>query len=448
MRRATPLLTTVRRTLGRHAMVAPGMRVVVAVSGGPDSLAMLHVLHELRAELGISLLVAHLDHGFRAEGQQEAAFVQRLAESLAIPFVSGKADVPGMRATARGPQDAARQARYAFLNRVADERQAGRIAVGHTADDQAETLLAHLLRGAGSRGMAGMAAVQGRVIRPLLSAWRTEVEMYCGTRGLQPLRDPSNLDRRYLRNRIRTELLPQLASYNPRVRERLVALATILADQDDLVNRLAEAAAGEAVGDNQIKRAAFHQLHPAVQRGLLRRLFPDLTFEQVEAARSALRASPGRSFQIDGRLHLVTAHESVSVGPPTPAVTPFDADLPVPGSVTLPSVRLHLQARRCRCSHQTASSPGKAHVDLDTLALPLNVGPRRRGERFQPLGMQHRKRVQDFLVDRKVPQAERDRIPMVRDRSGIIWIPGLTITERARITPESTRILHLEINHF
>ncbi len=446
MKRETPLLTTVRETLVRHAMVAPGMRVVVAVSGGPDSLALLRALHELRAAVGISLIVAHLDHGFRLQGEKEAAFVQQVADSLAIPFVGGKLDVPGMLA-ARGPQDAARRARYAFLARVADDMQASRIAVGHTADDQAETVLIHLLRGAGSRGMAGMAAVEGRIIRPLLHAWRTAVEAYCRARGLQPLRDPSNRDRRYLRNRIRAELLPQLAIYNPRVRERLVALASVLADQDDLVNRMAEAAAGEAVRDNRVQRARFHELHPAVQRGLLRRLFPDLTFDQVETARRAMQALPGRNFQVNRNVHLVTAYDSVSVGPSPAVAPPFQADLPVPGSVTLPSLRLRLHARRCRCSQPMVSRPGAAHVDLEELALPLKVGPRHRGDRFQPLGMQHSKRLQDFLVDRKVPQAERDRIPLVRDRSGIIWIPGLSIAERARITPKTTRILHLEMHH-
>ncbi len=423
-------------------MLAPGMRVLVAVSGGPDSLALLHVLRALQGALGINLVAAHFDHGFRKDSAAEADFVRRVAEELAIPFVAGAAEVPRLLRGARGPQDAARQARYAFLTRSADSAGAARIAVGHTADDQAETLLLHLIRGAGARGLAGMPPVRGRVIRPLIEAWRVEVERYCQAHGLKPLRDPSNTDRRYLRNRIRSELFPQLATYNPRIGERLVATARILADEHRLIDALARRARERLVSEGRIEREPFLALHPAIQRGLLRQLAPDLEAGQVEAARQAMQAASGRTFNIGRRLRLTTSYQTVSLAPDPPGIA-FEAELDVPGEVTVPPLDLRIGARECT---GTDSGPHMAHVDRDALTLPLRVGPRRRGERFQPLGMAVPKRLQDFLVDRKVPRAERDRLPLIRDRSGIVWIPGVSIAEWARVTPRTRRVLHLEMH--
>lgn len=424
----TSLPATVRGTIARCRMFKPGVGVVVAVSGGPDSLALLHLLARLRPSTGIRLVAAHLDHGFRPGGAAEAAFVRARAQGWKVPFVGGRVDVPRLVARARGPQDAARQARYAFLARVADEASAELIAVGHTADDQAETVLMHLLRGTGPAGLAGMAPVAGRVVRPMLEAWRAQVEDYCRHHALEPLRDPSNADPKYLRNRIRAELLPVLESYNPRIRERLVAMARTLADERDLMEDLAKHAEPGVHQEGAINQRAFLALPRALQRSVLRRSSPSLTAVQVEAALRAVEVSADPSAP-----RKRTA--------PTPGAA--DVTLPMPGVATLEALGVRVEARQCaRCA---AAGPQIAHVDLDPVTLPLTVGPRRRGERFQPLGMHAAKRLQDFLVDRKVPRSQRDSLPMVRDTDGIIWIPGLTVAERARLRPSTTRILHLEV---
>jgi tRNA(Ile)-lysidine synthase len=419
----TSLPATVRRTIARYRMFRPGVGVVVAVSGGPDSLALLHLLARLRTSTGMRLVAAHLDHGFRPAGVAEAAVVGARAEEWKVPFVGGHVDVPRLVAKARGPQDAARRARYAFLTRVADEAGAELIAVGHTADDQAETVLMHLLRGTGAGGLAGMAPVAGRVVRPMLEAWRAQVEAYCRHHALEPLRDPSNADPKYLRNRIRVELLPVLEGYNPRIRERLIAMARTLADERDLMEDLAKHAEPNVQQEGAIDQRAFLALPRALQRTVLRRLSPALTAVQVEAALRAVE---------------------VSADPGIPQKTPMaDVALPMPGTATLETLGVHVEARQCaRCA---AAGPQIAHMDLDPVTLPLTVGPRRRGERFQPLGMHAAKRLQDFLVDRKVPRSQRDALPMVRDLDGIIWIPGHTVAERARLRPGTTRILHLEL---
>jgi tRNA(Ile)-lysidine synthase len=200
------LTETVRSTIVRHRMVVPGGTVVAAVSGGPDSMAMLHVLKELSPQLGICLAVAHLDHGFRPEAAEESRFVAAEAERLGLPFVSEEAGLKeSLKENPENKQAAARNARYSFLERAADRLGAGRIAVGHTADDQAETWLMREIRGSGASGLSSIPPVRGRVIRPLIDASREDIMDYLAQKGVQSITDQSNLQPVYLRNRVRLD---------------------------------------------------------------------------------------------------------------------------------------------------------------------------------------------------------------------------------------------------
>ena len=211
-----------RRAIALHRMVEKGGTVLAAVSGGPDSIAMLHVLTELAPELGISLAVAHLDHGFRAESADEAAFVGRVSASLGLPFLTEQARLKeALSASPVNLQAAARDARYAFFKRAATKVGAQRVAVGHTADDQAETWLMREIRGSGAQGLASIPPVRGIFVRPLIDATRDQVMEYLAGKGAEYVTDPTNLKPDYLRNRVRMELLPLLKGYNPRVTEAL-----------------------------------------------------------------------------------------------------------------------------------------------------------------------------------------------------------------------------------
>src|SRR5690606_7110870 len=282
------VMDRVLETARRCRMWAPGDRIVVAVSGGPDSVALLHVLTRLKDQESLDLVVAHLNHRLRGRSADEdAAFVGSLAERWGLPAVVEEADVARMaRQRGVGIQEAAREARYAFFSRVAEAWGAARIALAHHADDQVETVLFRLIRGTGTRGLAGIPPVRGPIIRPLIDVSREDIVAYCRRHRLPYRTDPSNRDMRYRRNRIRWELIPLLEErYNPRVREAIVRMARILRDEDDFLDRYADgvyrsiAREGEAPGPDGsraevqevfIPRDALGGLHRAVQRRVLR----------------------------------------------------------------------------------------------------------------------------------------------------------------------------------
>ena len=271
---------SLRRTISQHQLTAPGDRLLVAVSGGPDSLALLHALHALRDELSFGdLQAAHLDHGLRgADSASDATFVASFCAHLGVPCHLGLADVAGIAETRKlSTQQAARLARYRFLEATADAAGAERIATGHTQDDQVETVLLNILRGSGLDGLRGIPARRGRFVRPLLDVARAEVNTYCEAHGLTPRLDVSNLATdHYTRNRLRLELLPQLArEYNPGVREALLRLSQIAARDTDYLAQQAHSALADVTMASEptrlvLDRTKLAALHPALLRHVLR----------------------------------------------------------------------------------------------------------------------------------------------------------------------------------
>jgi tRNA(Ile)-lysidine synthase len=237
----SPLLTAVRKSLEGLGMPAPGATILVGLSGGPDSVALLDALVQVSRRRGFRVAAAHLDHGLREGSQEDARFCAELCRRLDVPLRAGTADVSSQaRADGGGVEQAARRARYRFLRGVGRELGACGIAVAHTRDDQAETVLLRLLRGAGRTGLAGMRPRSAGVIRPLLGVPRREVLAYLEARGLPWREDPSNADLRLTRNRVRHELLPYLeARFNPRLREALARTGALLADEAELLGALA-----------------------------------------------------------------------------------------------------------------------------------------------------------------------------------------------------------------
>ena len=315
-----------RHNIGDQHMLEAGESVVVAVSGGPDSLCLLHVLMGLRAELGIELHVAHLNHGLRGdEAAADAEYVRGLAAEWGVAATVETADVPAYRRTRRlSLEEAARQVRYAFLTRVAAAVGAHTVATGHTADDQVETILMHWLRGAGLTGLRGMQPVQEwpgglRVIRPLLEVSRGDVEAYCVANGLRPRRDRSNNDERIWRNRVRRQLLPLLEQLSPGVRASILRTAHILADDDaymrDQVRSLWPAIAKTATDAVEIDLPAWQAQPLAIQRRIVREAwrqiaasYDDLSWLQVERARDLLSSTGGRTMSLPHGVRLYRSY--------------------------------------------------------------------------------------------------------------------------------------------
>jgi tRNA(Ile)-lysidine synthase len=388
----------VAAAIRHHAIFTPGERVLVAVSGGPDSLALLAILRELIPAFSLHLTVAHFDHGWRPDSVDDARFVAAISEQWGYVCVNGHGSDDRPNHSARS-ELSARRARYAFLRESARATQSSGIALGHTQDDQVETLLLHLLRGSGSKGLSAMRPRAGDLARPLLDISRAEIESYLRARNLEPRRDPTNNDPRYTRNRLRQTVVPALLAFDPAARRLLARAAEIFAEEDRYLEsetaRLDPALVNDA--------AALSAIPIALQRRLLRRLNPALTFAEVEA----LRARPAQ----------VT---------PSPVVA--------------------VNAHPCSCDPAgfRARDP-IGHVDGDTIQPPLLIEPRRPGDRVRPLGFPTSKRVQDILVDARIPRHLRDALPIVRDQSGIVWIPGVTVADANRVTDRTRSQWHLEI---
>src|SRR5205809_1446024 len=281
-----------------HRILEPGERVVVAVSGGPDSLALLSILRELLPVMPLHLTVAHFDHGWRADSTDDRDFVAAIAAKWGFDFhtVRSAADTPHT-------ENAARTARYAFLRQTAAQTNSTAIALGHTRDDQVETLLLHLLRGSGSRGLAAMRRRDGDLARPLLDIARSEIETYLSRLHLTARRDATNDDPRFTRNRLRQQLLPAIEAFDPAARELLARTADILGEEDRFLDEAIAHVPDALVRD----RAAFAELPPALQRRLVRRLVPDAGFLEVEALRRGEPpARPAAEAHAPGRLAVTT----------------------------------------------------------------------------------------------------------------------------------------------
>ena len=381
-----------------HHIFEPGERVVVAVSGGPDSLALLSVLREILPAVPLHLTVAHFDHAWRPDSQDDRDFVASMAAKWGYEFQTARA-AGGTPHT----ESAARTARYAFLRRIAGETNSTAIALGHTQDDQVETLLLHLLRGSGSRGLGAMRRRDRDLARPLLDISRHQIETYLARLHLTPRRDPSNEDPRFTRNRLRQQLLPAIDAFDSGARELLARTADILGEEDRYLDDAIAHLSDDLVRD----RVAFAKLPPALQRRLVRRLVPAAGFLEVEALR---RGEP-------------------------PANTAPEREAPA-----------HLAVTTCACDPATFKARDQVgHLDGDVVQLPLLVATRHPGDRMRPLGQKSAKRLQDILVDAHVPRHLRDSLPVVWDREEIVWIPGVTVAESKRVTSATRHQLHLEI---
>lgn len=483
-----------------HDLFVPGQPLVVGVSGGADSLCLLHVLHHLPSGLAPDLHVAHLNHGLRAAAADaDADFVARLAGDWGLPCTIHRADLsahPGLSL-----EEAARRARYAFLSDVGHAVGAATIAVAHNADDQVETILMHFLRGSGLSGLRGMRprsplprAPWGRavveddllppvvspigppqtLIRPLLNVPRTAIAAYCQQHGLQPRVDLSNDDLTFFRNRLRHELLPQLESYNPAVRNALRRTAVVLADEHHLQRQLLAEVWPQVVSHVDatsvaLQLAPWRALHVALQRGVLREaihhLRPglrDVGFDHVETARQLLvdpACTTGQRVTLPRGLLLTVGYTTATIGEPTappptaagPQLTVAPLALEVPGVTPLPGTTWRVHVEVCAPAELPVDwpanrDPWRAYLDADEVGPQPVLRVRQPRDWFQPLGLAgHRSPVHAFMINHKLPAALRARWPLLQGQDGLAWLTGLRIDERARVRPQTARVLIVQL---
>ncbi|MFQ5521667.1 MAG: tRNA lysidine(34) synthetase TilS [Candidatus Methylomirabilia bacterium] len=449
----TELVRSVLDTIRRHGMLAGGETVLVGVSGGADSVALLHILRSLSRRLSLTLHLVHVNHSLRPEADADQAFVEDLAHRRGLPVSTERVEV--LLGGGRSPEAAARAARYEAFQRVAARVGAARVALGHTADDQAETVLMRLLEGAGPRGLSGIPPVRAPFIRPLLEARRHQIVEELERVGVSWREDPSNQDPKFLRNRVRHDLLPFLtASYAPGIVDTLCRAAALTRS---LVTHV-EALAARELDRLALKRGqeivvpldALKELPAPVGEELLRLALARLgergplrgwarrdlhSFLQGEGP--AGPASIGRVLleRSEGQLRLCLGN------PPALAERP----LAVPGSLALGEVGLVLEARAfpCPAGYRPPEGPWHVAFDREQLGGPLRVRGRRAGDRFHPFGALAAKRLKTFLIDSKLPRWERGRLPLVLAGDQIIWVVGLRRAARAPITPRTRQLVEL-----
>ena len=427
---------------------------VVAVSGGADSVCLLHLLHLLAPEFALRLHVAHFHHGLRgAEADSDARFVAEVVDRLRLPATFGAGDVAAAAAAAhRSLEAVAHDLRWAFLEGVRQRSDGFAVATGHTADDQAETVLMHLLRGSGLRGLAGMASTGTTVRRPLLVVRHEDCLAWCRQRGVAWREDASNAEPWCLRNAVRLEVLPFLRRYNPAVDAALVAMAeavrTDLAYLDEQGAPAFDALVRRADdGTEQIALAGYRALPAALRRHLLLRWFgPSAKRAHIVAVDGLLRTGhAGDAVAVSGNRQVVRRYDDALLLPRAEPQPLPDVALTVPGVTSAPDWEWMIRAELL--SAPAAAVPDRWSVDLDAdqLELPLTLRTRHPGDRLRLSGMVGAKKLQDLLVDAKIPRRERDRLGVVEAANGIVWLAGWRAAAWAVAGAGSKRLLRLSM---
>ena len=443
--------------------------LLIGVSGGPDSVCLLHVLNGLKDSLGISLRVVHFNHMLRGSASDDdARYVVELCDSLEIPVIVGEGDVEAYRKEHRlSLEEAARVLRYDFCAEAACSVGTDCIVLGHTRDDQVETILMHLIRGTGLTGMRGMQPVTKwhlkggkvlKVMRPLLEIARDDIDKYCREHGLKPRLDESNYSLEYMRNRVRHELIPSLRTYNKSVGEALLRTAEAAVDANDLfdieVSKVWEQVVTEQPNGLLIDSTALLSCHPSIQRHLLRRAVLNVTGDlvdfqavHVEKMMTALSKPAGKSIHLPRGLRFQVGYRTclLSNGSLDSCPFPFIEEqhrLNVPGETLIPGWVV-----RANIGFPFHEQGGGFEVcfDLDAAGTDLVVRSRKPGDRFRPLGMKGTKSLQDFMVDAKIPRSWRDRVPLVCSSDTIIWVAGWRISDGVKVTSRTERVLRIEL---
>lgn len=459
-------------SLSRDALIPPGARVAVAVSGGGDSVALWCLFAEMKEHVPFAVVgLAHLNHQLRgAASDADARLCDELASRAGVPGIVESTDVAASATAERiSLEHAGHRARHEFFNRAADRLGATHVALGHTLDDQAETYLLRLLRGAGAAGLSAMRPRLGRVVRPLLQVRRIELREYLTLRGVSFREDASNQDQRVPRNRVRHDLLPHLGLYAPRVVEALAREAEIARADDEWLDRAANESHATLVTTDEdgvtVDAASLHALHPALSRRVVRRLLASVShracgFDQVERVRAMAAGAMPRvdlpGVRAERRGAVIHVARRAGRGTRPMLVRSFDYRLDLPGEVAVPEAGVTLCAERgdtgeCGPRGDVPVDGGDATrrltVSVQVEAGPLRVRNWRPGDWFRPVGLNgHRKKLQDLFIDRKIERSRRHRVPVVVDaKDRVLWVVGIGLSEDFQVTEEITSMVILTV---
>lgn len=450
----------VKKIIERYNMFSPGDRVLVGVSGGPDSVCLLHILNRCRKEMALSLHIVHINHGIRKrESKREEKFVSHLAGRMSLPITVKSLDVPSYARKKRLTiEEAARDMRYSVFEQLAGKLNAKKIALGHTASDQVETVLMHLLRGSGPQGLSGIPPVRKlgstAIVRPLIEVNREEILNYLKKNNLTFCLDSSNRKTEYFRNKVRLKLLPLLRkNYNENIDGALLRLSEILKEENAYWERVVERVLGKVVSWEAekilIDFKKFLRYNVIVQRRVLYRLFGGIvSLSQIEAIRNlAQKSSQGKRIYL-GRRFSVRKEGNFLIFSSSPErrFKKFNYPLRVPGKNEIEGLNLTLNTRIVDFYPVSEKETNTAYFDIDKINFKkLLLRNRREGDRFRPFGLRGTKKLSDFFIDRKIPRRLRDRVPLLVEGEDILWVVGIRRADKARITEDTKKILEVRV---
>ena len=472
------LLRTVKQTITTYGMLQPRDSVLIGVSGGPDSVALFHLLLTFAPRFPLRLGVAHLNHCLRQnDSDKDAEFVASLAGRFDIPCYIHKANVRKYQIENKlSLEEAARRVRHTFLNKVAEKNRFNKIALGHHFDDNAELVLMNLFRGSGPLGISGIPPVRdGKIIRPLLQSNRSEIIAYLDQNGIKYISDTSNRDTSFLRNRIRHDLIPLLKTfYNPKISQSLNRLASIIRSEEEwieeIIHPLFEKAAF-SIQDRQIVLSVsiLNGIHVAAQRRIIRKAILKIKGDlrrirltHIDSAINLLECGPDYGnidlpdrirIQRKGDVIFFSREESTlrNLDIKSDRVEMFTFEYPIakPKSTFIKEISAHIKFTEMGIKDLPDLSRTGQHTgffDRDALSFPLVLRNFRHGDRFTPLGMTGTQKVKKFFIDKKVPRKERARCPLLLCRGKIIWVAGYRIDESVKVKSSTKNVLKVELS--
>jgi tRNA(Ile)-lysidine synthase len=441
-------------------MISQGDRVLVGLSGGADSVCLVAILINLTHDLGIELSAAYIDHGLRPEEiPSEVAFCRKLCDDRHVNLIIRKID-PKSYAADEGlnKQEAARELRYKALEDIAAETGANKIALAHNADDQAETLLMHLIRGSGPAGLSGIPPIRSRIIRPLIETERSEIEGFLSESDISYMTDSSNMKDDYLRNRIRHFIIPAFRNINRDFVQTVVRTTNIFRDEeryfDILVTKtLMKLISRKSDSSIELFLGPLEYMDTVLLRRVLRRSLAEtkslrgLGLDHIEDLIKLIKSGrSGDRIFLPHAIRAIKAYATLILTSERPAKL-NEYSINEPGEVVLKESSLVLRLSFAEKYQDDDLGDGRriACLDADKISMPLKVRSRKTGDYFYPLGFGKRKKIQDYFVDEKIPRDERDIVPLLINDTAIAWVIGYRVDDRFKVDDNTKRVMRLEI---
>jgi len=458
MKQSQMIKSRIKKTIREYNLLEKKDRILVAYSGGVDSTGLLNLLLELRGEWSFELFLGHFNHKLRHTADEDEQFVRRIAKKYSLPLFVGSKDVRSYaRKKKLNIEEAGRELRYDFLKKTALKIGGAKIATGHTMTDQAETFLMRLMRGSGLRGLGGIfPLVEGKVVRPLIQVERQDIEAYLRKKGIEFHTDESNFDRRFLRNRIRLDLVPYIKkNFEPEIISSLGRIASIIREEDSLLEKIAEEKAKRAISKKNNKISLEVKPLSSLSRAMARRVvrgfiselrgnLREISFEDVE---SVLCLKEGKEFPLRKGHVLRREKGQIFLKGKIPPKIKYEYRWEGKGPLEIKELKLKFEGKKIKRGKSLPldfDDQTRAFLDLGKLKFPLLIRNRRKGDRYQPLGAPGQKKLKEILRAKGIPLSERERRPVFLSGDKIVWILGLPVSEKFRVEEGTSDIFEIK----